>query len=315
MRATAFRLPPMPGFPMEPSSTIEARIAERIHSFDLPALLDVLKACGYTQDEIEYRSHRSLVSHGHLVQAISFQHTPRRRVVVTVNLGLLSTHSPLPSFFFKAMDQITHDRMEDFLSYFDHHLLHARLSGYSPERDEALVGDTQVAEDRLQLLRPKCPSSLHWLCTRIFPEAEVKVRRTTQRKSYPSAGLRLGSTTLGIGSAVGGFATIPQSGLEISLYMEEPVAGDGTPWALEARRRLDSQLLPRLEDGTLFLTVTLTLRGHFSHAALKNNSHLAYDPLTGGPERDHTVVLFSGNVSQSAHKGPRDTSAVPLVAT
>jgi len=236
MSATAFRLPPPHGFPMEPSSTIEARIAERIHSFDLPALLDVLKACGYTQGEIEYRSHRSLLSHGHLVQAISFQRTPRRRVVVTVNLGLLSTHSPLPSFFFKAMDQISHDQLEDFLSYFDHHLLHARLSGYSPERDEALVGDTHVAEDRLQLLRPKCPSSLHWLCTRIFP-------------------------------------------------------------------------------GTLFLTVTLTLRGHFSHAALKNSSHLAYDPLAGGPERDHTVVLFSGNVSQSAHKGPRDTSAVPLVAT
>jgi hypothetical protein len=315
MSATAVRPPPPPSSPMESSPSIEARITERIHCFDLPALLDVLKTCGYTGDQIEYRSHRSLLSHGHLVQAISFEHTPRRRVVITVNLGLLSTQSPLPSFFFKAMDQIAHDRLEDFLGYFDHHLLRARLAGYSPERDEALVGDKAVAEDRLQVLRPKCPSSLHWLCTRIFPEAEVKVRRTTQRKSFPSAGLRLGSTTLGVGSAVGGFATIPQSGMEVSLYLDDPLAGDGTPWAFEARRRLDSQLLPRLEDGTLFLTVALTLRGHFSHAALKNNSHLAYDPLVGGPERDHTVILFSGNVSQGSHVGPRDTSAIPLVAT
>jgi hypothetical protein len=300
---------------MEFSPSIEVRIAERIHSFDLPALLDLLETCGYTRDEIEFRSHRSMLSHGHLVQAIAFERSPRRRVVITVNLGLLSTQSPLPSFFFKAMDQIAHDKLEDFLGYFDHHLLHARLAGYSPERDEALVGDKAVAEDRLQLLRPKSPSSLHWLCTRIFPEAEVKVRRTTQRKSFPSAGLRLGSATLGVGSAVGGFATIPQSSLEVSLFLDDPLAGDGTPWALEARRRLDSQLLPRLEDGTLFLTVTLTLRGHFSHASLKNNSHLAYDPLVGGPERDHTVVLFSGNVSQGSHQNTRDTQSVPLMAT
>jgi hypothetical protein len=315
MSVTAIQLPSPPGFIMESSPSIEARIAERIHSFELPALLDVLEAHGYSRDEIEYRSHRSLLSHGHLVQAVAFEHTPRRRVVITVNIGLLSTQSPLPSFFFKAMDQLAHDRLEDFLGYFDHHLLRARLAGYSPERDEALVGDKAVAEDRLQLLRPKCPSSLHWLCARIFPEAEVKVRRITQRKAIPSAGLRLGSTTLGVGSAVGGFATIPQSGMEVSLYLEESLAGDGTPWALEARRRLDSQLLPRLEDGTLFLTVTLTLRGHFSHAALKNSSHLAYDPMAGGPERDHTVVLFSGNAAQASHASTHGTNSIPLVAT
>lgn len=280
---------------------MEARIAERIHSFDLPALLDVLSACGYGRSEIEYRSHRTLLRHGHLLQSITFEHTPRRRVVITVNLGLLSTQSPLPSFFFKAMDQTANDKLEDFLGYFDHHLLRARLEGHSPERDEALVGDKDVAEDRLQLLRPQCPSSLHWLCTRIFPEAEVKVRRTTQRSPVPSAGLRLGSTALGMGSAVGGFATIPQSGLELSLYVDDPLASDGTPWALEARRRLNHQLLPRLRDGALFLTVTLTLRDTFSHAAIKNDSHLAYDPLIGGPERDHTVVLFSGHVSQPSH--------------
>jgi hypothetical protein len=225
--------------------------------------------------------------------------------VITVNLGLLSPQSPLPSFFFKAMDQTAHDKLEDFLGYFDHHLLRARLEGHSPERDETLVGDKDVAEDRLQLLRPKCPSSLHWLCTRIFPEAEVKVRRTTQWRSFPSAGLRLGSATLGVGAAVGGFATIPQSGMEISLYLDDPLAGDGTPWALEARRRLDGQLLPRLSVGALFLTVTLILRGTLSHASLKSGSHLAYDPLIGGPEHDHVVVLFSGQVSQASHVTPR----------
>jgi hypothetical protein len=301
MSAPALQSTPPPVSRMESSPSVEAHITARIHRFDIPALLDALTACGYTDAEIEYRSHRTLLHHGHLVHAIKFEHTPRKRAVITVNLGLLSTQSPLPSFFFKAMDQAAHDSMEDFLGYFDHHLLRARLEGHSPERDEALVGDKEVAEDRLQLLRPRCPSSLHWLCTRIYPEAEVKIRRTTQWKAFPSPGLRLGATTLGVGSAVGGFATIPQSGMEVSLHLDDPLTGNGTPWALEARRRLDTQLLPRLGDGALFLTVTLTLRGHSSHASLKNDSHLAYDPIVGGPERDHTVVLFSGNISQTSH--------------
>lgn len=296
--ALSSSLPPGSGPETQPS--LEELITQRIHSFDLPALLDVLGTCGYSEADIEYRSHRTLLHHGHLVHAIAFEHTPRRRAVITVNLGLLSTQSPLPSFFFKAMDQSAHDMFEGFLGYFDHHLLRARFAAYAPERDEALTGGKEVAEDRLQLLRPQCPSSLHWLCSRIFPEAELKVRRTTQRASFPSPGLRLGATALGKSSAVGGFATIPQSGMEISLYMSDPMAGDGTPWALEAHRRLERQLLPRLGGAAIFLTVTLTLRGQSSHASLRTDSHLAYDPLVGGPERDHTVVLFSGNISQTS---------------
>ena len=189
---------------------------------------------------------------------------------------------------------------EGFLGYFDHHLLRARFASYAPERDEALTGDKGVAEDRLQLLRPRCPSSLHWLCSRIFPEAELKVRRTTQRASFPSPGLRLGATALGKSSAVGGFATIPQSGMEISLYMNDSMAGDGTPWAFEAHRRWSVSSCPGWGVRQFFLTVTLILRGQSSHASLRTDSHLAYDPLVGGPERDHTVVLFSGNISQTA---------------
>ncbi len=291
-----------PGGAMEGTTpSIEALITERIRSFELPALLELLATCGYTDANIEYRSHRTLVSHSHLVHAIEFQ--PGRRVVITVNLGLLSAQSPLPSFLFQAMDQSAPDAMEDFLSYFDHHLLRARFAGLSPQQDPGLVGDAEVARDRLRLLRLSSPSGLHWLCAHVFPEAEVRVRRTSQRQPIPAPGLRLGSSALGAGSAVGGFALVPRSGMEVSLFFNEPFTGDGTPWSHEARERLDAQLLPQLAESSLTLTITLVLRGHSSHALLRQDSYLAYDPLVGAPEHDHVLVLFSGDTAQALRGG------------
>jgi hypothetical protein len=286
--------------PSGDSSSLESLITERIRTFELSALLDALAACGYSDADIEYRSHRTLLSQGHPIHAIAFERHPRKRVVITVNLGLLSTQSPLPSFFLKAMDQSDHDVLEDFLGYFDHHLLRDRVASQAPERNVSLVGGKEVLEDRLRLLRPSCPSTLHWLCALIFPEAEVKVRRTLQWQSVASPGLRLGSTALGAGSSVGGFARIPQTGMEVTLCVDELLTSDGTPWALEARRRFSHQLQPWLAESALFLTLLLVLRGHSSHASLRDDSHLAYDPIAGGPERDHVVVLFSGSTSNTS---------------
>jgi hypothetical protein len=291
---------PHGGIPGGDTSSLEALITERIRTFEFSALLDALATCGYSDASIEYRSHRTLLSQGHPIHAIAFEHYPRKRVVITVNLGLLSAQSPLPSFFLKAMDESDHDVLEDFLGYFDHHLLRARIASQTLDRDVSLVGNKEVIEDRLRLLRPSCPSTLHWLCVLIFPEAEVKVRRITQWQSVASPGLRLGSTALGAGSAVGGFALIPQTGMEVTLCVDELLTSDGTPWALEARRRFSNRLLPWLGESALFLTLLLVLRGHSSHASLRDDSHLAYDPIAGGPERDHVVVLFSGSTSETS---------------
>lgn len=294
-------LSPPPGTtPQAAPASMEERIAERIRDFDLPALMDVLATAGYTRSEIEFRSHRTLVSHGHLVHAIHFERQPRRRVVVTVNLGLLSVQSPLPSFLFKAMDQTDHDSLEDFLAYFDHHLLRARFAGLCPERDESLLGGREAAEDRLRLLRLSCPSSLHWLFARVFPEGEVRVRRTTEQQPMPAPGLRLGASTLGSGAAVGGFATVARGGLDVALLFSEPSSGTGTPWAVEAPRRFETHILPRLADTTLFLTVALVLRNHSSQAALGRHKYLAYEPMGDESERDHIVPFFSGDTAQAA---------------
>jgi hypothetical protein len=299
-----------PSAAMSPAARarLEERIRERIRSFDMPALLDLLAHAGYGEDDIEYRSHRTTVHQGHLVHDIQFIHAPRRRVIITVNVGLISVQSLLPSFILQTLDRMDHERMERFLGYFDHMLLQQRFAGLFPEREQALLpGWGETAEHRLRLLRPTSPGTLHWLFAQVFPEAEVSVRRELRRQPIPTTGIRLGASALGDPTAMGGFALVPTGGVEVSLFCEESWDGRGTPWAEEAPRRLERRLLPRLTDTSLLLTVVLILRDQNDHARVQDDSYLSYAPIIGGPESPQRIVLFSGDTARHApdpHRPP-----------
>lgn len=278
---------------------LEQRIRERIRAFDIPALLELLSRMGYGAADIEYRSHRTQVHQGHLVHDIQFLPPPRKRVIVTVNVGLLSVQSLLPSFLLQALEQQQNDRLELFLGYFDHLLLHARFSGLHPERDSTLMpGWGETAPHRLRLLRPTCPSTLHWLFAHVFPEAEISVRREVRRQQVASTQLRLGTTSLGDSTSMGGFAYVPTGAIEVRIHCNEPWTGTGTPWAKEAPRRLYERLLPFLSEQSLSLTVLLLLRDHESFARVEDDSFLGYDPLVFGEDDAQRIVLFSGDTAR-----------------
>jgi hypothetical protein len=283
---------------------LEQRIRERIRSFDIPALLDVLDASGYGDAEIEYRSHRTTLHQSHLVHDIQFLHQPKKRVIITVNVGLLSAQSPLPSFMMRTMDQLDHDRLERFVGYFDHLLLEECFAGLYPERNEALLpGWEGSAWDRLRLLRPTCESTLHWLFCKAFPEAELSVRREVRRQKVASRELRLGASSLGEGDSMGGFASIPTGGVEVRIHCNEPLSASGVPWAVEAQRRFEQALAPLLSETVLMLTVILILREKEGFLRIERSSHLGYDPLHGDdPRQDasppqQVVLLFSGDTT------------------
>jgi hypothetical protein len=283
---------------------LEQRIRERIRSFDIPALLDVLSASGYGDAEIEYRSHRTTVHQSHLVHDIQFLHQPKKRVIITVNVGLLSAQSPLPSFMMRTMDQLDHDRLERFVGYFDHLLLQECFAGLFPERNEALLpGWEGAAWDRLRLLRPTCASTLHWLFCKAFPDAELSVRREVRRQKVASRELRLGASSLGEGDSMGGFASIPTGGVEVKIHCNEPLSASGVPWAVEAQRRFDRTLAPLLSETVLMLTVVLVLREKEGFLRIERSSHLGYDPLQGDDPREdvpppqQVVLLFSGDTT------------------
>jgi hypothetical protein len=277
---------------------VEQRIRERIWSFDIPALLDVLAASGYGDAEFEYRSHRTTVRQAHLVHDIQFLHAPRKRVIITVNMGLFSAQSPLPSFMMKTLDQLDHDRLERFIGFFDHQLLQECFSGLYPERNAALLpGWSEAARDRLRLLRPTCPSTLHWLFSKVYPDAELSVRREVRQQQVASREMRLGSSALGEGDSMGGFANIPTGGVEVKIHCPEPFSASGAPWALEARRRFEEDLLPLLSETVLMLTVILVMREQEGILRLERASHLGYDALQEPSPEAQQVLLFSGDTS------------------
>lgn len=282
-----------------PASALEQRIAARIHAFDVPALFDVLSLAGYQRSEIEFRSHNSNLHQTGLLHSIQFIRAPFRRVLIEVNLGLLSLQTPLPSFFLQRIEGQATDMMLDFISCFDHLLLEPCFRGLYPEREEAtLPGWDRTARDRLRLLRLACPSSLHWLFQKVYPEAELTVRRTAQTQRIATSGMRIGTAALGDGTAIGGFASIPVGGMEVRLCFDDSFSGTGIPWALEADRRFDKQIVPLIGETDLTLTLWLRFRDQTSFARLRDDSYLGYDPLQGGPEHPLDVLLFSGNVAE-----------------
>jgi len=278
--------------------SIEQRIRERIRSFDIPALLEVLRTHGWADAEIEYRGQRTAVHQSHLVHDIEFIPAPDKRVLITVNMGLLSAQSPLPSFLMQTMDQLDHDRLERFIGYFDHLLLRDCFAGLYPEQEESLLpGWRQAEKDRLRLLRPTCPSTLHWLFRKVFPETELSVRREVREQRLAARELRMGSSTLGEGDSMGGFASVPTGGVEVRIYCDEPRASNGVLWAEEARRRFDAELRPLLSETVLMLSVVLVLRDQESVLRLARDSHLGYYALQDSPAQTQQVLIFSGDTT------------------
>jgi hypothetical protein len=118
--------------------------------------------------------------------------------------------------------------------------------------------------------------------------------------------MRLGASALGEGDSMGGFASIPTGGMEVRIFCDEPLSSSGTPWAVEAQRRFETDVLPLLSETVLMLTVIVVLRDQEGFLRLERESHLGYDPLEGAPVQTQQVILFSGDT-----KGGQASGAAP----
>ncbi|HEY2027908.1 MAG TPA: hypothetical protein VGH20_01755, partial [Myxococcales bacterium] len=236
---------------------------------------------------------------------------PDRRAIVSLNIGLLTAQSPLPSFLLQLAETGSHESFTEFIRFFDDRLLHARASSLFPERDDGLMpGWKDGTGDRVRLLRLASPSMLHWLFRAVYPELEVQAKRATRAQKVPTPSLRLGGTTLGSG-APGGYALVPTGALGVTLFAGSDTSAAGRPWAVEAGRRLSATVLPLLAGTAFPLSVVLLLRDEASSAHLRDApanpaprppaSYLGYDLLAGestkpinGQEQSRRIVLFNG---------------------
>lgn len=296
---------PRPATPTRPVRTaasraeLERRIAEDVGRFDIIALLDLLAELGYRQDDIFFESNISTASQARLLHAIEFRKEPIEQVIVTVNLGLLGPQGPIPSYFHSALETgaVDEEQFTTFLRFFDHVLIQRFILSAYPERDPSIFKDWEETKRcYLDIVGLTSLTTLHWLFQGVFPELGVDVNHGVARRELMTEGVRLGTTKIGDGTALGGKSAVPVRSVEVRLICEEDETSTGRPWAEEARQRLTTGIFPILEHTTLELWITLVIRSQRGFAQLRQGSYLGFDRIRGGAERHRVVLVHKGQV-------------------
>lgn len=281
---------------------MEAAIMARARRFSLGALLDALHAIGYSDDDIELRSHATSTHRDSVVDSVRFAHSPRRATVV-LNLGLLAPQSMLPSYFQAQLSSQGEGGLSEFLGFFAHRLLRGSAVSQHPERNPDYFSDWRsTLSQLLSMLGLRSLSAVHWVFALSYPELGVSVQRTTMTRPVRTRGVRLGRWAIGDGAVLGEVAQVPVSGIAVKLLSDEPVTHYGQPWARAADERLHEQVFPVLAHYGLYLHVSLILRDQRNFLVLRPNEFLGYTPLYGGPQAAtpgrsvRTIILWNDEV-------------------
>ncbi|MDC0723571.1 hypothetical protein [Nannocystis bainbridge] len=275
-------MPPAAPTATDRLAAIEQRVVARIHDFEVGALLDLLASIGYGPGELEFRAHPSNGPQPALLHAIAFpdphaRALGRARVVITVNLGLLSCRSPLPTYFRRLLqDMETRDPVLELIGVLDRSLLHTRLTSDRPER--MLAGWDRVRRDLVQVFGLDSPIGLTWLFRQIFPELALHVRRIFDEHPIPYDGAVLGTSELGECS-FGEYARVGVHDMEVTLFCEDALYRERIPWIHEGDRRLRSSVFPLLDEVCLTLTVVFVLLRHGEGARLGPPGRAGHNPM------------------------------------
>ncbi|HSS01096.1 MAG TPA: hypothetical protein VLM79_28760 [Kofleriaceae bacterium] len=315
-------------------------ICDRVRDFEIGPLLDLLASMGYGLDDIWFRGHMTDAPQPTLLHDIAFAslggtiagppaceraidlgsaddvvaiapaaNGPRARsvqppVTITVNLGLLSCRSPLPSYFQRLLrDPTYHEPLVELLQLLDHHLLRARLSSDRPERLVARWGD--VTSDLLRIHGLDSLIGLSWLFRHVFPELPLTVMRTSEELAMPHAPARLGSELGRV--CLGPVTWIDVHDFQITLRCEDSLLRPGTSWLHEVERRLRDTVFPALDAVCMNLTVILEIADqHADAAGFRPGSYIGMDPLerveSGAPYR---VIVARGLRPRQTDPGQR----------
>ncbi|MGR9012772.1 MAG: hypothetical protein ACU83U_03930 [Gammaproteobacteria bacterium] len=277
---------------------LESRIVRDIWRFDPINLLMLLAHLGYGMDDILFCSHFSECSQSRLIETIEFRRSPRK-VVITLNLGLLVGQSVLPNYLFKQVHNNTIDaqRFAEFFGYFDDRLLRRFLLAIYPEFDGAVFHNWETAKKAaLYTLRLDSTATLHWLMQLVFPELQVRVEKSTFQRHIDLGAPILGKSRLGYQAVFGKINKLPVSGKRITLISDEDHYIDDQPWPHEIERRLQKLIFPTLQGVDMHLEIWLTIRTQNSWLGLKSNSYLGYENILSDTCQFRHIRIFSGRL-------------------
>ncbi len=271
-------------------TALEASITRAAPAFELPALVVLLRS-RFPERALRFRSHPSIAFEPTLVRAVEFA---RDHIVLTLNLGLRTSTTPLPSYF---LELFAHPQagpaLDGVVGLADHRLLGDHADAGAPMQSERLVeGPLSLRTRVLSLARPASPITLGWVFRKVFPELEISVRRAGHERRLPAPDARIGQATLGI-SALGGEAEVSVPGIDAILTTDTSRNWSGEPWTREARARLFAHILPALVGAAVHLRVLLVDHEASGRLIVRGPGELGWDPLARSrPAEIHT--LFEG---------------------
>jgi len=277
--------------------SLKEKISKEIHRFDFISLLSVLHLMGYRQDRIFFRSYYNLSSQPTLLEKIEFRDAPAPQVIVYVNLGLLSVQTPLPSYFFKKLDQgfIDSEAFADFLAFFDQHLLMKFVLSVYPEINPEVFPDWRLAKIQFAgMLNLRSCTTLHWLFSLVFPELGVRVEKAVHSRGLETDQIVLGRSSIDGNSVFGGKTSVPVHGLRVALTSDDERTGMGVPWPREIRERMESTIFPLLKSVGIDIEVFLVISSQKNWARLHAESFLGYDRIKGGRVQHRRVPIYCG---------------------
>ena len=280
---------------------LEKKISDKIHEFDIISLLRLLMSINYRKDEIRFRGHNSICSQSGLIQGIEFKKEPVREAVITLNLGLLSAQSPLPSYFRKKIDSsITGGRQfDEFIGYIDHNLIWNYIRNLYPEINRFYFLSWELTKRRyLEALDLKSCNTLHWLFQTVFPEIGVKVEKVLLSLEMQTVPIRLGESALGSNTAFGSKSQVPIHGRCITLCSEEDSTDTKVSWPWEIKNRLKTLVFPLLRPTGIDLEINLILKSQKRWAKLHPETYLGYDRIRNGGESYRRIRIFRGHIGE-----------------
>jgi hypothetical protein len=275
---------------------IETRIVQHSWRFDPISLLMLLDYLGYGMDEILFCSHFSNCSQTRLVEGIKFHESPRK-VVITLNIGLLGGQSVLPNYLFKQVDNgsVDSELFAKFFGYFDDQLLRRFLFAIYSEFDQTF---TQSWESRknasLYTLKLDSITTLHWLTQLVFPELQVRVEKRTLKRNITLNSPILGKCHLSHQTVFGKRKEMLVPGKYITLITDEENFTNGQPWVHEINNRLQNLIFPLLRNVGVDLEIWLVIQTQGSALSLKQNSYLGYENIFSDKLQVRRIRIFSG---------------------
>lgn len=305
----------------------QLRLQREAKRFELKPLLDLLRHKNYHRDQILFRSSSNGTSSA-LVEDVTFEPGTPTIVHVTLNVGLLSDNSLLPSYFFDVARQ-TYDpeRFHDFLRFFDHSLLRAFVDGLFPEDGDRVFDDWGDAKNSfLRMLGLGSPSTMQWLMQLYFPEFKIHISRQSFFVESTAYAFRPGDSPLDGSGVLGSVYRTEASGLVVDLIIDEEKDSRNRGWAGIVRARLRRPVLPILAPFRLRMAIRLVVLQHASWALLEGKKpeappaprpaaqkpgapqgqdpqgYLGYDRLFVEEDSGHTMVLFRGITGET--QGP-----------